>query len=193
MDATAADVAVTVEDSVTIHVCGSSSFSASADVATMVSSVTAADVAAMTAVEEMAAVVTIHASGSSSFSSAAVAAAANFVKLQLHHNCISIFEEMHRHRSGAFFVYLFKKYTDFFISSFCIAIFGVIFPGSVYHRKLHFIFNHISIFLLPALRIYLINRIAFNNVILIQLPYLFPQILSILLYVHCSMNVIYRI
>lgn len=109
MDATAADVAVTVEDSVTIHVCGSSSFSASADVATMVSSVTAADVAAMTAVEEMAAAVTIHASGSSSFSSAAVAAAANFVKLQLHHNCISIFEEMHRHRSGAFFVYLFKK------------------------------------------------------------------------------------
>lgn len=190
MDATAADVAVTVEDSVTIHVCGSSSFSASADVATMVSSVTAADVAAMTAVEEMAAAVTIHASGSSSFSSAA---AANFVKLQLHHNCISIFEEMHRHRSGAFFVYLFKKYTDFFISSFCIAVFGVIFPGSVYHRKLHFIFNHISIFLLPALRIYLINRIAFNNVILIQLPYLFPQILSILLYVHCSMNVIYRI
>lgn len=75
MDATAADVATTVEDAVTIHVCGSSSFSASADVATMVSSVTAADVAAMTAVEEMAAAdaATIHASGSSSFSSAAVA------------------------------------------------------------------------------------------------------------------------
>ncbi len=63
----------TVEDAVTIHVCGSSSFSASVDVATMVSSVTAADVAAMMAVEEMADAVTIHASGSSLFFSAVAA------------------------------------------------------------------------------------------------------------------------
>ena len=78
MDATAADAATTVEASATIHVCGSSLFSAAVAAVTTVSS---AAVDAMTAAEETVAAdaVTIHASGSSSFFSAVadVAAAAD--------------------------------------------------------------------------------------------------------------------